>query len=163
MSEQPTHISETIPAEFNPSKFQETLMRPFGPDSIKTRKGHFGQELSYVEGHEYIRRLLEKPVYVHRIVRYFIKAMTFVPVFVDSEGKKGRSDDYKPFYFADGERNAVASILNSSLFYWFWRSFSDGFHCGYNDVYLFPYKEIRTPQLPVAQNFLLSKRTATIF
>src|SRR5207245_1034994 len=25
-------------------------------------------------------------------------------------------------------------ILNSSLFYWFWRVYSDGFHCGYRDV-----------------------------
>ena len=59
MSEQPVHISEVLPTEFNPVKLRETLDRPFPPENIKTRKGNFGAELSYVEGHEYIRRLNE--------------------------------------------------------------------------------------------------------
>lgn len=59
MSEQPTHISEAIPAEFNPAKLRETLDRPFPPECIKTRKGNFGVELSYVEGHEFIKRMNE--------------------------------------------------------------------------------------------------------
>jgi hypothetical protein len=28
------------------------------------------------------------------------------------------------------------------LFYWFWRSHSDGFHCGYGDIFLMPYKQV---------------------
>jgi hypothetical protein len=59
MSEQPTHIGDVIPVEFNPEKLRETLDRPFPPESIKTRRGSFGAELSYVEAVHYIRRLNE--------------------------------------------------------------------------------------------------------
>ncbi len=80
------------------------------------------------------------PIYVHRIVRYFVKALDFLPVFMDSTGDKGKSDDYKAFRFAQADQDAVVSLLNSTLFYWFWRSHGDGFHCGYGDVYLMPYR-----------------------
>ncbi|MBI3961799.1 MAG: Eco57I restriction-modification methylase domain-containing protein [Deinococcus sp.] len=80
------------------------------------------------------------PVYIHRIVRYFIKALTFVPLFVDSDGKKGKSEDYKEFRFPNSERSVIVALINSSLFYWFWRANADGFHCGYGDVYVMPYK-----------------------
>jgi hypothetical protein len=67
------------------------------------------------------------PIYVHRIVRYFIKALDFVPLFIDAEGKRGRSDDYKEFRFSSEVRPFLVSLLNSSLFYWHWRAYSDGF------------------------------------
>lgn len=38
---------------------RETLEKPFEEKLIKTRRGHTGKQLSYVEGHEYIRRLNE--------------------------------------------------------------------------------------------------------
>ncbi len=38
---------------------REILEKPFEPNLIKTRKGNFGNELSYVEGHAYIKRLNE--------------------------------------------------------------------------------------------------------
>jgi hypothetical protein len=82
------------------------------------------------------------PIYVHRIVRYFIKALDFVPLFIDAEGQRGRSDDYKPFRFKPEVTPFVVSLLNSSLFYWYWRAYSDGFHCGYGDVYLFPHEHV---------------------
>jgi Eco57I restriction-modification methylase len=81
-------------------------------------------------------------IVVHRIVRYFVKALNFVPFFVDAHGSRGKSDDYKEFRFDPEHRDVVTAILNSNLFYWFWRSHSDGFHCGYNDVYSMPYKRI---------------------
>ncbi|MDO8586819.1 MAG: SAM-dependent methyltransferase [Armatimonadota bacterium] len=76
----------------------------------------------------------QSPVYVHRIVRYFVKAVDYVPHFSnETEGEK-RSDDYKPFYLTPVLSRPLAALLNSSLFYWHWRAFSDGFHCGYRDV-----------------------------
>ena len=81
-----------------------------------------------------------KPIYVHRICRYFIKAFDFVPHFRDADGVKGKSEDYKPFHFDPAHRAHVLSLLNSSLFYWFWRTAGDGFHCGYGDVYRMPFK-----------------------
>jgi hypothetical protein len=81
------------------------------------------------------------PIYIHRIVRYFIKAIKFIPLFIDSNGNSGKSDDYKEFRFTLSEQNNIIALLNSSLFYWFWRNHSDGFHCGYGDVFLMPFQK----------------------
>ncbi|PLS87232.1 MAG: hypothetical protein CYG60_02965 [Actinobacteria bacterium] len=81
-----------------------------------------------------------KPIYVHRIVRYFIKAVDFVPLFLQADGKRSKSEDYKEFRFDSSERSRIVGTLNSTLFYWFWRIHGDGFHCGYKDVYSMPYR-----------------------
>jgi len=85
---------------------------------------------------------ISDPIFVHRIVRYFAKALNFVPLFIDARGKRGKSEDYKEFRFASEEQEQITALLNSTLFYWFWRSHCDGFHCGYNDVYSMPYKKM---------------------
>ncbi len=82
------------------------------------------------------------PVFVHRIVRYFIKALNFLPIFKDPQGKKGKSEDYKEFRFDSAEQDQITALLNSTLFYWHWRSHCDGFHCGYNDVFAMPYRKV---------------------
>ena len=81
-------------------------------------------------------------LYVHRIVRYFAKALDFLPTFRDAKGKTGKSEDYKVFRFEQNQKTQIAAALNSSLFYWFWRTHCDGFHCGYSDVYSFPFKPV---------------------
>ncbi|NJO52177.1 MAG: hypothetical protein HC840_25385, partial [Leptolyngbyaceae cyanobacterium RM2_2_4] len=86
-------------------------------------------------------------IYIHRIVRYFIKALSFIPLFIAADGSQGKSDDYKKFCFIESEGEIVISLLNSSLFYWFWRTHSDGFHCGFNDVYLMPYPREIKPEI----------------
>jgi len=83
-----------------------------------------------------------KPIYLHRIVRYFIKALDFVPTFIDQSGK-GKSEDYKQFLFSDDNRIALNAYLNSTLFYWYWRLQGDGFHCGYHDVYSLPFTPVQ--------------------
>jgi hypothetical protein len=88
-----------------------------------------------------------EPVYIHRIVRYFIKALSFIPLFIAADGNRGKSDDYKKFCFIGSEREIIIPLLNSSLFYWFWRTHSDGFHCGFNDVYLMPYNHEIKPEV----------------
>lgn len=87
------------------------------------------------------------PIFVHRIVRYFVKALDFVPLFVDSRGKKGKSEDYKEFRFQTAEAQTILAVLNSSLFYWFWRAHSDGFHCGYADAFAMPYRTLTSAEL----------------
>lgn len=82
-----------------------------------------------------------EPIYLHRICRYFIKALNFVPYFKNAEGIKGKSEDYKPFGFKDDAKESVVCFLNSTLFYWLWRSHGDGFHCGYGDVYQSPFPD----------------------
>lgn len=76
----------------------------------------------------------EYPIYVHRIVRYFVKAIDFVPYFWNESDGQKRSEDYKPIFLSPEFIYPIAALLNSSLFYWFWRTFSDGFHCGYRDI-----------------------------
>lgn len=78
-----------------------------------------------------------QPIYVHRIVRYFVKAIDFIPYFWNEKEGLKKSEDYKPFFLDHQKRLAISAIINSSLFYWFWHAFSDGFHCGYRDVRAF--------------------------
>lgn len=80
-----------------------------------------------------------QPLLIHRIVQYFVKCLDFTPLYVSATGDQGKSSDYKEFSFSQSERDSIASLINSSLFYWYWRTHSDGFHCGYNDVYSLPY------------------------
>ena len=79
-----------------------------------------------------------RTLYVHRICRYFIKSLDFVPYFKGADGKLGKSEDYKPFIFKTDVTDRISCLLNSSLFYWYWRSYGDGFHCGYGDVERMP-------------------------
>ena len=65
-----------------------------------------------------------------------------MPLFVASDGRAGKSDDYKEFRFVDTEQSNLITLLNSSLFYWFWHCNSDGFHCGYGDVNILPYRQV---------------------
>lgn len=91
-----------------------------------------GQKIAYFEV-----PMGEHPIYVHRIIRYFVKAVDFIPYFWNEKEGQKKSEDYKPFFLKTDVMYAIAAILNSSLFYWFWRTYSDGFHCGYKDVRAF--------------------------
>jgi len=108
-----------------------------------------------------------QPIYVHRIIGYFVKAVDFIPYFWNqAEGQK-KSEDYKPFYFEPEVRSAILAILNSSLFYWFWLTHGDAFHCGYKDVRAFKLGAIQAfiglPMLQsLAQELMLDlKKNAT--
>lgn len=98
-------------------------------------------------------------LYVHRIVRYFVKALDFLPVFRDSRGSAGKSEDYKEFHFVSSERLCIAALLSSTLFYWFWRSHCDGFHCGYDDVFGMPFSPVRDAHQRERLTRLLTKLT----
>jgi len=108
--------------------------------------------LKKISGNSLERFIDEKsePIYIHRIVRYFIKALSFIPLFIGADGNRGKSEDYKKFCFIESEREVIIPFLNSSLFYWFWRTHSDGFHCGFNDVYLMPYNHEIKPEIRFA-------------
>ena len=97
------------------------------------------------------------PIYIHRIVRYFVKALNFLPLFKDAQGRIGKSEDYKEFRFDPAEQDEIAALLNSTLFYWFWRAHCDGFHCGYKDVYGMPYKRLSDAEYRQSLKRLLGK------
>lgn len=77
-------------------------------------------------------------LYIHRIVNNFIKALNFEPYFKDGAGNISHSDDFKIYRADSANEPLLLGILNSSLFYWYWRLHGDGFHCGLKDIYHFP-------------------------
>ncbi len=82
-----------------------------------------------------------KEFYCHRIARYFIKSTNFVPYFCSERDGVKRSDDFKVYYVADSINSVLAvAVLNSSLFYWFWRVMFDGYHCGKDNIAAFPFE-----------------------
>ena len=97
------------------------------------------------------------PTYVHRICRYFIKAVNFLPLFLDAAAQAGKSEDYKEFHFIGAQAPAINCFLNSSLFYWYWRMHGDGFHCGYGNVYRTPFRPVGDPDLSQALEDLESR------
>jgi hypothetical protein len=81
-----------------------------------------------------------KEFYCHRIARYFIKSTNFVPYFCSERDGIKRSDDFKVYYVANALTSMLTvAILNSSLFYWFWRVMFDGYHCGKDNIAAFPF------------------------
>ena len=88
---------------------------------------------------EFIRQSSNSsPLYVHRIINNFIKSINFAPYFQKADGTITTSDDFKKLYVDEVVKDQVMAVLNSSLFYWYWRSHGDGFHCGYKDIDQFP-------------------------
>ena len=89
----------------------------------------FGTYLSTIETH---------PIFVHRIINNFVKALDFEPFFQKSSGEVTHSDDYKTYYINPKFMSLAISVLNSNIFYWYWRIHGDGFHCGAKDIAKFP-------------------------
>ncbi|MFW6275497.1 MAG: SAM-dependent methyltransferase, partial [bacterium] len=65
----------------------------------------------------------------------FIKTIDFIPYFWNEKNGESKSEDYKIYYF-DSEyySKAAICILNSTLFYWYWRLCFDGYHCGKDNI-----------------------------
>jgi hypothetical protein len=78
-------------------------------------------------------------VYSHRIVAHFVKAMDFVPFFRSERDGTKRSEDYKVFAVETARaREALTAVLNSSLFYSWFVTYSDVYHCGRDIILDFP-------------------------
>ncbi len=90
------------------------------------------------------------PIYTHRIINNFFKAIDFEPYFKKADGTVTHSDDFKKLHFEEEMRPIMICLLNSNLFYWYWRIHGDGFHCGFKDIEKFPFdaerlnKKLRT-------------------
>jgi hypothetical protein len=88
----------------------------------------------------------QEPIYIHRIIGYYTKAFDFIPHFKNERDGIKKSEDYKAFYFQPEFQPVILAVINSGLFYWWWHSHSDGFHCGYRDVYSFPFDPSKLDQ-----------------
>jgi hypothetical protein len=78
-------------------------------------------------------------VYCHRIVAHFVKAIDFIPFFRSERDGEKKSEDYKVFCTnTPEERDALTALLNSNLFYSWFVSLSDVYHCGRELILDFP-------------------------
>jgi len=66
-----------------------------------------------------LRNYSPHAVYFHNAPQYWIRAMNFVPYFWNERGGEQISSHVKSLYLADkADASIAASVLNSSLFYW---------------------------------------------
>lgn len=78
-------------------------------------------------------------IYVHRVITMFVKCFDFIPYFKNEKDGEKKSDDYKPYRFARVEDGQVAvAVLNSSIFFHYFITLGDCFHCGKEFVLQFP-------------------------
>jgi len=88
---------------------------------------------------QYYSSSSQDTLYWHRIAGYFIKALDFTPYFWSNRDGVKKSDDYKLFGLRRADdKPLILSVMNSSLFHWFWFSVSDGYHCGKQNVLDYP-------------------------
>lgn len=81
----------------------------------------------------------EHAVYAHRIIAHFVKAFDFVPFFKNERDGKKKSEDYKVFgVSSELEQQVLCALLNSNLFYCWFVTFSDVYHCGRELILDFP-------------------------
>jgi len=78
--------------------------------------------------------------YVHRIPYNYVKALNFVPYFWNETAGEKKSEDYKPYAAVVSALNdAAISVLNSNLFFMWWHSSFEGYHCGKHEITSFPF------------------------
>ncbi len=79
------------------------------------------------------------PIYCHRIVAHFVKAFDFVPYFHNERDGEKKSEDYKIFSVDSlCKRSSLVALLNSTLFYSWFVTYSDVYHCGREIILDFP-------------------------
>lgn len=87
----------------------------------------------------FVRESTRYEVYSHRIVAHFVKALDFIPHFCSERDGIKRSEDYKIFGTSSAvERDVLSAVLNSTLFYQWFVTYSDVYHCGREIILDFP-------------------------
>ncbi|MFD3163925.1 Eco57I restriction-modification methylase domain-containing protein [Herpetosiphon sp. NSE202] len=77
----------------------------------------------------------DNKIYWHRIPGYFIKSLDFIPYFYSDRDGEKKSEDYKVINILNEDhKDFILLLINSTLFYWFWFSISDGYHCGKHEL-----------------------------
>ncbi len=78
-------------------------------------------------------------VYYTRKLRYFVQFFDFVPLIKDSSGRKLAPTELKEIYLRDAAQSEVViALLNSSLFFWFFCTFSDVRNVNKREINAFP-------------------------
>jgi hypothetical protein len=80
----------------------------------------------------------EGVVYYHNAPRYWVRAMTFAPYFWNERDGAKLSQQVRTLPVRRADPGAVAAILNSSLFCWWWLLLSDCRHLNRREIDRFP-------------------------
>ncbi len=86
----------------------------------------------------------EGGVYYHNAPTYFVRAMPYKP---NSDEGMRESSHYKEIPSAKSKRNGIACVLNSSLFYWFYKVISNCRDFSDREIGLFPIGGLRLEAL----------------
>ncbi len=97
------------------------------------------RKLSRFSPASYKQRPTSPSFYVHRIPYNYIKAFNFIPYFWSEVDGQKKSEDYKAYQLEPSEANgSLLAVLNSNLFFWWWYSLFEGYHCGRHEIFSFP-------------------------
>jgi hypothetical protein len=82
------------------------------------------------------------PIYFHNAPRYFIRAMKKEPYFWNEKDGEKTSSQVKSVSFTNNKSaDYIGSILNSSLFYWWFVIYSDSRHLNLREIEYFRISE----------------------
>jgi hypothetical protein len=85
-------------------------------------------------------KVSQERIFYHNAPQYWIRAMTFAPYFWNEKDGEKISTQNKNLYFFDSvAAKVICSILNSSLFYWWFILLSDCRHLNSREIVRFPY------------------------
>lgn len=77
----------------------------------------------------------ENKIYYHSAARYWIKSLDFIPEFYSEKKGNSKSSEYKEITLNSRvDPKIVGSIINSTLFFWFWSIYSDDRHVNKSDI-----------------------------
>ncbi|MBI4332708.1 MAG: SAM-dependent methyltransferase [Chloroflexi bacterium] len=94
---------------------------------------------SYVPLRGELRMSSQYPVHFHNAPQYWIRAMNFIPYFWNERDGEQVSTQVKSLFLQSKEdASAVAGVLNSSLFYWWFILLSDCRHLNMREIDRFP-------------------------
>ncbi|MEI6808097.1 MAG: DNA methyltransferase [bacterium] len=107
-----------------------------------------------------VRDASQHDVFCHRIVAHFVKAVDFVPYFKSERDGHKKSEDYKVFSVDDAMlQSTLLALLNSNLFYCWFVTYSDVYHCGREIILDFP---TELPRLAQDQGRELARITKSL-
>ena len=90
-------------------------------------------------GHHMVTRQNSTTIYYHNAARYWVRSMNFVPYFWNERDGEKISTQIKPLNFvSEVDASVVVTILNSSLYYWWYIVLSDCRHVNKREIIHFP-------------------------
>jgi hypothetical protein len=79
-------------------------------------------------------------IFYHSVCRYWIKALDYMPDFYSERKGSVSSSKYRSIYLKESiDSSVIISVLNSSLFYWYWILFSEERDLTLNQILEFPF------------------------